>query len=95
MQACPLQRSDDTELVLLRSELHEAAMFAELRLKAMPDYADTAEEAAAIEAILQPGEVIADQMLSLQAATSDGVEARLRATLWKRGEYIGTYLGEE
>lgn len=94
MQACPLQRSDDTELVLLCGELHEAAMFAELRLKAMPDYADTVEEAAAIEAILQPGEAIADQMLCLWAATSDGVEARLRATLWKRGEYIGTYLGE-
>lgn len=94
MQACPLRRSDDSELVLLCGELHEAAMFAERRLKAMPDYADTLEEAAAIEAILQPGEVIADRILCLHAVTSDGVEARLRATLWKQGEYIGTYLGE-
>ncbi|XAZ25647.1 hypothetical protein LVY75_21245 [Sinorhizobium sp. B11] len=91
MQACPLPGGDDTVLVLLCGELHEAARLAERRLDAMPDYADTAQEAAAIEEILQPGEAIADRMLCLRAMTSEGVEARLRAGLWKRGEYIGAY----
>ena len=66
---------------------------AERRLKALPDYGAIAQEAAAIEAILQPGEAIADRMLCLRPVTSAGHAALLRAELWKRGEYIGTYLG--
>lgn len=86
---------DDAVLVALRRKLHEAARVAERQLLAMPDYAGIAQEAAAIEAILQPGEEIADRMLYLRPVTSGGVEARLRAEVWKRGEYIGTYLGRE
>lgn len=86
---------DDAVLTVLRRKLHEAARVAERQLLAMSDCADIAQEAAAIEAILQPGEVIADCMLCLSPVTSGGAEARLRAELWKRGEYIGTYLGGE
>ncbi len=84
---------DDALLVALGGKLHAAAGVAERRLKALPDYGAIAQEAAAIEAILQPGEAIADRMLCLRPVTSAGHAALLRAELWKRGEYIGTYLG--
>lgn len=86
---------DDAVLIALGRKLHEAAGVADRQLLAMPDYAGIAEEATAIEAILRPGEEIADRMLYLWPVTSRGVEARLRAEVWKRGEYIGTYLGGE
>lgn len=80
-------------LIALGRDLHEAAKLAHRRLKSLPDYQTIAAEAAAIESILQPGEAIADRILSLEAVTSEGIEARLHAGLWKRGDYISAYFG--
>ena len=85
---------DDAVLVALRRKLHDAARVADRKILAMPDYADTAREAAAIEAILQPGEDLADRILCLWPVTLEGYEAVRSALLWKRGEYIGSCLGE-
>jgi len=85
---------DDAMLIALRRKLHDAARVADRKILAMPDYADTAQEAAAIEAILQPGEDLADRILCLRPVTLEGCEAVRSALLWKRGEYIGSYLGE-
>ncbi|MBB3590869.1 hypothetical protein FHX08_001213 [Rhizobium sp. BK529] len=84
---------DDAVLVALSRDLHEAARLAHQRLKSLPDYQTIAEEAAAIEAILQPGEEIADRILCLNAVTSEGIEAREHAGLWKQGDYISAYFG--
>jgi hypothetical protein len=87
------EAAGDRELAALAGELHAEARIAERRLREMPEHATRAEEAAAIEAILQPGEAIADRMLGLRAMTGGSAEARRRAMLWKRGEYIDVYLG--
>ena len=86
---------DDAVLIALRRKLHEAATVAERQLLALPDYADIAEEVAAIEAVLQPGEDLADRILCLSPMTFEGYEALQSALLWKRGEYIGAHIGED
>ncbi len=87
--------ADDCALAALACELHAAARLAQRQLGEMPEHATRAKEAAAIEAILQPGEAIADRMLGLRAVTEEGSEARLRASAWKMGEYIDVYLAHE
>lgn len=84
--------ADDAALIALSGDLHAAARLAHRQLRSMPDYATTRAEAVAIEEILQPGEAIADRMLCLHPVTPEGFDARLRAGLWKRGEYISAYL---
>ncbi|MBY3038911.1 hypothetical protein [Rhizobium laguerreae] len=85
---CPIE----FEMLALRHDLHEAAKVADAALKALPDFETIEEELAAIEKILRIGEQIADKIFSMKPKTPDGIEAKVRAGLWKAGNYMDTYL---
>jgi len=92
LDASPSMDPTDFELIALRNELHEAAKLADQRLKEMPDFDSIADEQAAIDKIMQPGDQIADRMYWMKPATPAGVDAKVRAGKWKSGDYIATYL---
>lgn len=82
----------DAELIALQVKLHEAAKTADQAFKDMGDYATLEEELTVIDAIMAPGDTLAERMLALPATTSVGVDARVRAGAWHTGDYITTYL---
>jgi hypothetical protein len=92
LEASPSLDPTDFELIALRNELHEVAKLAEQRLKEMPDFDSIADEQAAIDEIMQPGDQIAGRMYPMKPTTPAGVDAKVRAGKWKSGDYIATYL---
>jgi hypothetical protein len=95
LKELPSMDPTDFEIIALRNELHEAAKIADQRLKAMPDHLTIADEMAEIDAIMAPCDEMAGRMFSLKPTTPEGIDAKVRAGLWKTGNYIMTYLGAE
>lgn len=83
---------DDRALLALQAELHEAAKVADQRFRDMPEDMALEDELAEIDAIMQPGDALAERMFALTPSTSSGIDARVRAEAWHSGDYITTYL---
>jgi hypothetical protein len=84
--------ADDQALLALQAELHEAAKVADQRFRDMPEDMALEDELAEIDAIMQPGDALAERMFALTPTTSSGIDARVRAEAWHNGDYITTYL---
>ncbi len=84
--------ADDHALLSLQAELHEAAKVADQRFRDMPEDMALEDELAEIDAIMQPGDALAERMFALTPTTSSGIDARVRAEAWHSGDYITTYL---
>jgi hypothetical protein len=84
--------ADDQALLALQAELHEAAKVADQRFRDMPEDMALEDELAEIDAIMQPGDALAERMFALTPTTSSGIDARVRAEAWHSGDYITTYL---
>jgi hypothetical protein len=84
--------ADDHALLALQAELHEAAKVADQRFRDMPEDMALEDELAEIDAIMQPGDALAERMFALTPTTSSGIDARVRAEAWHSGDYITTYL---
>lgn len=92
MSDFPLNTAPDAELVALQALLHEAAQTADQAFRDMPEYDTLEEELATIDAIMQPGDALAERMRAMTPSTTSGVDAKVRAEAWHTGDYITTYL---
>jgi hypothetical protein len=84
--------ADDQALFALQAELHEAAKVADQRFRDMPEDMALEDELAEIDAIMQPGDALAERMFALRPLTMAGVNAKIRAENWMTGDYIATFL---